>query len=306
MAFEVSQYQLVTLYEIPLEWIGWTSLLFLTLMPILSILIWKMKERVQYRKLDWDFRHREVTYTEFSKMVKEYNRNYRQIIAFLDLKILPLTLACYLGALFLPFALMRSVIILISVTPIIVAILLVLFGLLFSYLIFEFIPNSVTPEFPTYRPRIFQEPVRFLAHVPGIYWSGVRLTIGEAGGFYTLRNPYPVARIEGIEGVIRVDCILDDTGSISNVITLFDSEDSQDSTPIGKVESPVTTVNVVQLIRKTLETYIASRGGDDLLEDVLEEIDAYLCKHSCLNVQKKSNDGLISSNDKGPAKEERT
>jgi len=306
MAFDVAQYQMVTLYETPLEWLGWASLLFLTLMPILSLLAWKMKEHVEFRSVVWNFRVREVNFDEFSQMIRGYNRSYRQIIATLDLRLPPLAAACFAGAVFLPFPLMRSTAIIIALTPIVIAVFLVVFGLLFSYLVFKFLPNSATPEFPTYRPNTLQESVSFLSHLPGIYWSGVRLTIGEAGGFYTIREPHPVARIEGIEGASRIDCTVDNRGSISSMKALFESESSQGPSSVGRIEAPITMADAVNLIRKTLEIYINSREDSDMLEDVLQEIDSFLGKHSHQEAQKKANDGLISSNDKGSTKEEST
>ncbi|MFW9960050.1 MAG: hypothetical protein ACFFDV_03480 [Candidatus Thorarchaeota archaeon] len=306
MAFDVAQYQMVTLYETPFEWFGWASLLFLTLMPILSVLAWKMKERVEFKTTVWNYKVREVNFDEFAQMIRSYNRSYRQIIATLDVRLPPLVAACFIGALFLPFPLMRSVPLVIALTPIISAIFLVVFGLLFSYLVFKFLPNTATPEFPTYRSKALQEPVRFLSHLPGVYWSGVRLTIGEAGGFYTIREPHPVARIEGIEGASRLDCAVDNRGSLSSIVAVFDTEDLKETSTIGRIEAPITAVDAVDLIRKTLEIYINTREDGDMLEDVLQEIDSFLGKHGRLQVQKKSNDGLISPGDKGSAKEEST
>lgn len=306
MAFDIAQYQMVTLYETPLEWLGWASFLFLTLMPILSVLAWKMKERVEFRSVGWNYKIREVSFDEFSQMIKEYNRSYRQIIATLDVRLPPLVGACFIGVLFLPFPLMRSIPVVIGLTPIIIAVLLVVFGILFSYFAFKLLPNSATDEFPTYRSYTLRESVRFLSHLPGIYWSGVRLTIGEAGGFYTIRRPNPVARIEGIEGASRIDCTIDNRGSISHMVALFDSDDSQETSIVGRIDTPVTIVDAARLIRKTLEVYINSREDDEMLEDVLQEIDSFLGKHVSLQAQKKANDGLISSGDKGSAKEEST
>jgi hypothetical protein len=304
MTFEVSQYQMVTLYDTPLEWIGWASLLFLTIMPMLSTLVWKMKDCVQFRNANWNCRFREVTFEEFSQMVKEYNHKYRQLISYLDIRLLPLTIACYIGALSLPFPLMRSNILLISLTPVIISVLLVFFGILFSYLVFKLIPNSTTQEFPSYRPRTFRDSVRFLTQLPGIYWSGIALNLGEAGGYYTIKSPHPVARIEGIEGAARIDCAIDDSGSISSIIVLLDSDNTQEPIIIGRAEAPVSITDVVHLIRKTLTAYIETRGGEDLLEDVVEEIDAYLKKNDAMKIQNKTSDGLISSGDQEPAKEE--
>jgi hypothetical protein len=64
-------------------------------------------------------------------------------------------------------------------------------------------------------------------------------------------------------------------------------------------------LDAAYLIRNTLDTYIKLRGSGDLLEDVLEEVNEYLDKHSDSKGQKKSSDGLISSSDKGPTEEAR-
>jgi hypothetical protein len=306
MFFEVSQYQMITLYETPLEWFGWVSVLFLTLMPVLGILVWKMKDCVHISSADWNYRFREVTLDEFSHMITEYNHRYGHLISFIDIRLPPLAMACYVGALFLPFPFMRSTILLISLTPVILAAVLVVFGILFSYLLFKFIPNSTTQQFPSYRPRIFRKSIRFLAQMPGIYWCGIRLNIGELGGYYTIGSPHPVARIEGIEGAARIDCSVDVTGSISSIVALLDSDTSLEPIIVGKVTAPITATSVALLIRKILDTYIEKRGGEDVLDEVLEEINMYLEKHEPMKTQSKLSDGLISSGDQEPAKEERT
>ncbi len=306
MIYDVAQYQMVTLYETPLEWIGWASLLFLTVVPATSLISWKLKDRVQLGTIRWDCRTREVGLSEFTRMVKDYNKRYRYMIAALDTRILPLLPVFYFGALFLPLLLMRTSLLVILMTPVIIALLLVMFGSFYAYLVFKLVPNSASHEFPTHRPRVFQSSIKFLSHMPGIYWSGVRVTIGESGGFYTLRDPCPVARIEGIEGVARIECVVDDSGRISSMASLLESEESDSPVIVGKVDAPLTAMNAARLIRKTLEVYIESRGGEDILDEVLQEVDRFLEGMSLLEARRISNDGLISSGDKGPQAEERT
>ena len=306
MIYEVAQYQMVTLYETPLEWIGWASLLFLTLIPVTSAISWNLKDRVQLGTIHWDYRIREVGLNEFTQIVNDYNKSYRFMIATLDIRLLLLVPVCYVGGLFLPFLLMRTSLLVILMTPVVIALLLVMFGSFYAYLVFKLVPNSATHEFPTHRPRMFQSFVKFLSHMPGIYWSGVRVTIGESGGFYTLRDPCPVARIEGIEGVARIECVVDDTGRISGMASLLESEKSDSPSIVGKVDAPLTSKNVARLIRKTLEVYIETRGGKDILDEVLQDVDAFLERVTLLEAQEISNDGLISSSDKGPPAEERT
>ena len=306
MIYDVAQYQMVTLYETPLEWIGWASLLFLTLILVTSAISWKLKNRVQSGAVRWDYQIREVGLSEFTQMVNDYNKSYRYMIASLDVRLLVLVPVCYVGCLFLPFLLMRTSLYVILMTPVIIALLLVMFGSFYAYLVFKRIPNSATHEFPTQRPRVFQSSVTFLSHLPGIYWSGVSVTIGESGGFYTLRDPCSVARIEGIEGAARIECVLDDSGRITSMASLLESEGSESSLIVGRVDAPLTAMNAAQLIRKTLEVYIKSRGGEDILDEVLQEVDAFLEGSALPGTHETSNDGLISPGDKGSPAEERT
>jgi hypothetical protein len=306
MAFDIALYQMVTLYETPFEWFAWVSLLFLTIMPVLGLLGWKLKNQIQYHKVDWEYRVREVSAAEFAQMIKAYNAGYRSIIAIVDSKLMTLAIACFIGALFLPFPLMRTNPLVISLTPIVIAVFLVLFGIFFTYFIFRLSSNPASSEFPTHNPRLLRNSVGLLTHLPGIFWAGVRTTLGEAGGYYTIQKPYPVARIEGIEGAARLDCFTDEKGLLSEVIALFETESSEESKIIDKTQAPITALDIVKLIKRVLEEYINTRGGEDLLEDALGEVKAYLIIHDKVAEVKNSSDGLISSYDKGPAAEERT
>jgi len=239
-------------------------------------------------------------------MVNDYNKSYRYMIAALDTRILPLLPVFYFGALFLPFLLMRASLLVLLMTPVAIALLLVMFGSFYAFLIFKLAPNSATDEFPTHKPQVFKSSVGLLSHLPGIYWSGVRVAIGESGGFYTLRNPCAVARIEGIEGAARIECVVDEAGGISSMSSLLESEKPDSPLIVGKVDAPLTITNAAQLIRKTLEVYIESRGGEDILGEVLQEVDAFLQTMTLPEAPEISSDGLISSGDKGTAAEERT
>jgi hypothetical protein len=306
MAFDIALYQMVTLFETPFEWFSWSSLLFLTIMPVLGLLGWKLKNQTQYHRVDWEYRVREVSAAEFAQMVKDYNAGYRNIIAVVDPKSMTLAVACFIGALFLPFPLMRTTPLVISLTPIVIAILLVFFGLFFTYFFFKLSSNPASHKFPTHNPRLLHNSVSLLTHLPGIFWAGVRTTLGEAGGYYTIQKPHPVARIEGIEGAARLDCFIDENGLLSEVVALFESELAEESKIIEKIQAPIAAHDIVRLIKRVLNEYINTRGGEDLLEDALGEIEAYLTKHDGVAEAKNSSDGLISSNDKGPAAEERT
>jgi len=279
MCFEVAQYQMVTLYQSPLSWIGWATLVLTSMLPALGLSAWKLKDRVQLQNPIWKYKVREVNLQEFKEMTKNYNTSYRYLLSSVDYLLLILLFICYVTVIALPFYLMSTTILVIASTPIILAFFTIVFGLLFSYFIFKLIPNSATPEFPTHQPRRFRKAISFLAHSPGIFWSGVRLTIGEAGGFHTIRSPTPVARIEGIEGAARIDGEIDSSGNLTRIIPVFESDGIVPSEKIGDIVDPITSTKTAQLVRLMILEYIRQSGGEEILDDVLEDIDIFLSKH---------------------------
>lgn len=283
MGFEVAQYQLVTLYETPFSWISWISLVLISMTPVLGVSVWKLKDRVQIENPEWDFKVREVGLKEFEEMMSNYTSNYRFLLSSIDIPLLLLLAISYTLTVVLPFTLMRSVLLIIQMTPVIVAFCVIVFGLLYSFLIFKYIPNSATPEFPLYSPRKMKPAVLFLSGIPGIFWAGIRLTIGEAGGYYTIRDPIPVCRIEGIEGVARIECALDKRNEITSISPIIEMEDFKKSDKFKDVTSPITLLQVTHLVKSIIEAYIEQAGGEELLHDVLEDIDTFLRKHDSIN-----------------------
>jgi len=279
MCFEVAQYQMVTLYQSPLSWIGWATFVLISMLPALGLSVWKLKVRVQLQNPNWKFKVREVNLQEFEAMIKNYNASYRYLLSSVDYLLVILLSICYVTVIALPFYLMRTNSLVIGATPIIIALFTIIFGLLFSYFAFKLIPNSATPEFPTHQPRRFRKAILFLAHSPGIFWSGVRLTLGECGGFYTIRSPIPVARIEGIEGAARIEGEIDSSGNLIHIIPVFESDGIARSEKIGDIIEPITSIKTAQLVRLIIHEYMRQSGGEDILDDVLEDIDTFLNKH---------------------------
>jgi hypothetical protein len=278
MIFEVAQYQLIVLYEVPLAWIGWSNLVLLTLLPALGVSTWKFKDRIQLQNPKWNFKIREVGFKEFKEMVASYNSSYRYLLSSFDYLVFLLLCICYVLVIALPFFLMRTTVLIIQMTPLLITLIVIVFGLLFSFFIFKYIPNSATPEFPSHKSRKLQKPIQFLVGIPGIFWAGVRLTIGEAGGFYTMRNPISIARIEGIEGVARLECHLDQSGVISSIVPVFEMENFKKSEKLAPITKPITAVKTAHLVRSMIQEYIRHSGAEEILEDVIEDIDIFLRK----------------------------
>lgn len=279
MSFEVAQYQLVLIYQHPLSWIGWSNLVLLSMLPVLGVSVWKLKDRFQLQTPIWNFKVREVSFKEFEDMVSNYNANYRFLLSSVDNLIFVLLSLCYVVVVALPFLLMNTTASIIQMTPVITSMFVIVFGLLYSYFIFKLIPNSATPEFPSYKPRRFRKAISFLVGIPGTFWVGVRLTIGESVGFYTMREPVPIARIEGIEGNARIECPVDTSGNITRVVPIFELENFYPSEEIEVVCEPITPVRITKLIRLMIQEYIRHSGGEEILEDVIDDIDTFLSKY---------------------------
>jgi hypothetical protein len=276
MCFEVAQYQLVTLYQNPFTWIGWATLVELSMLPVLSLCAWKLKDRVQITSFAWEFRIREVNLQEFKQMVKDYNASYTHLISRVDFVLSILFSGVFFTIIVCPFILVRSIVWVIAASPLILALLTIIFGLLFSYFMFKILPNHSSAEFPPIASRRFRKAIPFLVHIPGIFWAGIRLKIGESGGYYTMRDPIPVARIEGIEGIARIEGEIDSSDNLSRIIPIFESDDFIPSEPIKEITAPITPVRVTSLIRLMIQEYIHNRGGGEILEDVIEDIDSFL------------------------------
>ncbi|MHA2382327.1 MAG: hypothetical protein ACXACT_07100 [Candidatus Thorarchaeota archaeon] len=275
MGFEVAQYQLLNLYAFPFDWLSWATLLFIGLIPVLTAIIWRMKTTISYSEPDWDFREREITITEYESMMKQYRGAYQQVLSMIDFPMIILLAVLYIGAILLPFVTMGTTIYLIAATPVIFGLLVVPFGIIFANVLFKFIPNDATPFFSYLKPQTLRGIVRVMVQSPGISWAGLRVTIGESEGYFTVRNPIPVARIEDIESVSRIETELSENGTLDKVVSYLQLGDDETIVFEDSLKE-LTQYLTVQIVQKTLLTYIEAKGERALLEDVLDDVESYL------------------------------
>ncbi|MFX1607069.1 MAG: hypothetical protein ACFFDD_14340 [Promethearchaeota archaeon] len=276
IGFEMAQFQLLPVYEKPYTWIGWAIIVLTSIIPVLMPVIWRMKTQIIYVPPEWNFREREVSLTEYGEMMKQYRSEYRDFLSVADFRLIFLAFIIALTAVTSPFLLMRTNVIVIAATPVIFGIFVLLFGLVGSSILFKYIPNEVTPHFPIVPKNDLRSTIEKMQMTPGISWAGVSLTIGEASGYYTIRDARPVSRIEGIEGVARIQGTLDEfhhLSKISSVLTL----DAMDSpTLVEEYSGEITHKQLARIVYKTLQTYIDARGEDELLDEVLEDVTNFL------------------------------
>jgi len=276
IGFEVAQFQLLPIYETPSTWIAWSVFVFISIIPAITGITWRMKTNVEFTEPEWNFREREVTLSEYETMMVQYRNEYRNFLSIVDYRLIVLAILLSIIAVTSPFVLMRTTFLLIAATPVIFGFMVLLFGLVCSSLIFKFIPNDLTPHFPFVSAKSLESTVRIMQQTPGISWTGIGMTIGEAGGFYTVRDVSPISKIEGIESAATIRCHLGESGKIESILIL---DESKSPIVIGELTGIVSSAELIKLVHKTLSVYVKAKGEDEFLEEVLEEVTHFM-KHS--------------------------
>ncbi|MFX1484519.1 MAG: hypothetical protein ACFFCP_15175 [Promethearchaeota archaeon] len=276
MGFEIAQYRLVNLYETPVEWVSWATFLFISMLPVLIAITWRMKASISYTEPEWNFQQREITLPEYENMMNQYRASYQHLLSIINYPMICIAVILFSVALLIPFVLMRSTIYLIAATPTIFGFLVLLFGIVFANLVFRYIPNEATPHFSYSHPKQLRNLVDIMEHVPGISWAGVKITLGEAGGYFIVRDQIPVAHIEDIESVARIECQLSESSELIRVASFLQLEESKELLVVDESPSELSTYLTAQIVKKTLLSYIEVRGQEDLLAEVIEDVENYL------------------------------
>ena len=276
MGFEVAQFQLITLYETPYNWIAWCVFILVSSIPAITAATWRMKTNIKFIEPEWDFREREVTLYEYGNMMKHYRSEYRNFLSVIDIGLILLAWILSVVAVALPFLLMRTTFFLIAATPVIFGFLVLIFGLVSSSILFKFIPNDATPQFPSMSEKLLRPSIETMESIPGISWSGVSMMLGEASGYYTIREVTPVCRIEGIESVAKIRGILDESNHVSKLVSTLSLDNSDTPRVIGESSGEITSKQITEMVHKTLLAYIETKGEDEMLDEVLEEVTFFM------------------------------
>lgn len=272
IGIEVAEVRLLSLFEAPLTWIGWAVFVLISLTPAITAVSWRMKARIKFIEPEWEFREREVSFSEYEEMMKQYRWEYRTFISIVDYSQILLAFIISIVAVASPFFLMRTTVFLIAASPFIFGFFVLLFGLVYSSVIFKFIPNEATPHFPLLSDRLLRPLIDLMQKISGISWVGINLTIGESSGYYTIRNVMPVSRIEGIESVSLIQGVIDESGHLSKFVSKLHLDNSDSSKLVDETSSDSSIKQLTEMVYKTLQTYIETKGADDILDEVLDEV----------------------------------
>lgn len=276
IGFEVAQVQLVPLYEKPLSWIAWSVFVLVSIVPPVAAVAWRMKTQVIYVDPLWNLRDRETTLTEYKEMMKEYQKEYRDFLSETDYGLIALASIIAFTAVTTPFVLMRTVLTLIALTPGIFGFFVLLFGLVCASIVFKIMPNEATPHFPTISEKSLHPLIELMHKSPGLSWVGVKLVLGEASGYYSIRSVSPVARIEGIESAALIQGEPDEEGNFSKLSATIVLDESSSQKVTEHSSGEISTRLIAELVLRLLETYIKEKGEEDFLDEVIEEVSAFL------------------------------
>jgi hypothetical protein len=252
------------------SWLLFSSLLVLTYpIPIIGVSRYA-KIYTKPLDLDWTYVTRDVSFDEYQELVNEYNSGYSHIMTILfPLRIL---ISIILGvlAITLPYVLSQLTIIPLLFSAPGFGVCLLVLGIGLVSAIFPAIPGNLSHEFPCQVTKKFRTGTRYLSQLPGIYWTGIRITLGEWAGYYTLRDPTLTARIEGIESIVAVNCEINTSGTITEVS--FSNESDHEGFPMTDPIRNPSSEAIKESMKDIVLWYIDLSEDEELLQEVLDEL----------------------------------
>ncbi len=273
VGIEVAQYAVVMAVTLPFMWVSSASVVLLSLaIPAWLMATW-IKRRISFTEPIWDFQVREISYREFEAMMKEYAREYSLIVARMDW--LPLFIAVFAFAISVLFPLLALSLfpLLAFYIPYLFGGLVLVYGLALSVFIHRATKNEASEVFPLHPMNSIRIARQVLSSVIGVSWSGVRVIIGEASGYYTIRDPSAVARVEEIEGSARIEVMFDELGLPSSGMAVVALQDGSDKmSEKTSLTAPLDNKQFLDLVRWSVTTYIEDRGPSEFLDELLKEL----------------------------------
>jgi hypothetical protein len=253
-----------------LTWLLFSSLIVVTFLIPISGVSWYVKQQSVSLHPEWNFVERDVGLEEYRVMVDEYHSSYSHLMSVVHIP--RSIIVVFLGFLCIevPYLLNQ-----ISFTPGIFSapvfgICLLLYGIGLLSTVYPAMPGNLVEEFPRQVTKKFSKGLDYLSQIPGIYWIGIRLTIGKWAGYYTLRDPALSATIEGIESVANIICQVDSAGRMIEVT--FQNESEHQGFPIEESFSTPSSEVLRDAISQILRWYIETTGEQEILQDVLDEV----------------------------------
>jgi len=148
---------------------------------------------------------------------------------------------------------------------------IVIFGLALALAVYAFASNEASEHFQFIKPKVLKNAIISFEDTLGISWVGIKITIGEADGYFTIRSPRIVARIEEIESAIEIIGEVDESGKITQVYANFQTVSLQsESETFTRVYTNPS--DILEIVKESLNHYILSSGTNELLDDLAVEL----------------------------------
>jgi hypothetical protein len=293
---------LTTIIVSSFDWLLISTTILLSMIITTTLILYNWKQQIIFSEPKWNFKVREVEESEFYTLMKDYKQAYSPLIQQFDYFIFILFIITSLSSLFFPFVFPFYVQLLIY-GPYLFAGLILASLFLLAMFVFRASPNSATPYFPIHPEKELRKLVTELWNTVGISWSGIRLRIGESEGYYTIQEAKAIGRIEGIEGVSSVECEVDENGFYSALSILHLGQANSDK--IITLDSEFKTLESLdldELVKRTVITYTELRGVNEILEDVLLDLGITISeKFNSVETDVLMSDDADSSDESGVA-----
>ncbi|RDE11507.1 MAG: hypothetical protein C4K47_09745 [Candidatus Thorarchaeota archaeon] len=270
---ELSQSVLLTAWSDPGGWFVLAAAVMATMLAPLILTSWRMKLQVSVSPIEWHLEEREIEYGEFEHLAGDYTRAYSHLQSRFDIPLVLMAAAVAAIALLLPLIIVEQFQQASGWAPHVFAMLLMVLGLTVLRVAYMALPNDATPSFPLIKARPLRAAVDLLRDTVGISWAGIRLSIGESAGYFTLRSPGAVGRIEGIENSAWVEVQADKLGVPFEAVAKvkLDSEEMKLVAP--QAENGTSIHNQLdELVRSCIAEYVKAKGSDEILDEVMAEL----------------------------------
>ncbi|RDE17332.1 MAG: hypothetical protein C4K49_03380 [Candidatus Thorarchaeota archaeon] len=300
---ELSQFGLLAATSDSMSWVRMAAAVMGTMCAPIAVLSWRMKQQVSVTSLDWKLHEREIEYSEFEVLLSDYNKAYSHLMNRIDTMSVAMTASVFVAAILLPFIIVFYIPDIIATAPYVFGFLLLPFGLMVGRTVYLAVPNDASIEFPSVSSKLIRRAVELLEVTYGLSWAGVRLSIGETAGYFTLRDPRAVGRIEGIESSAWIGVEADESGrpigAVARVALGSHEREFHSQLPAS---GELARRDLENLVRTCFTEYVSERGSDEMLDGIMEDLGIQMTKAVGPDPQKTDGgDALISGDQRTPS-----
>ncbi len=274
LSVEIINMLFVLILSDPFTWFLLSGLLIFFYPVPIAILIWRMKLSVEIMDPQWHYEQRYVTFQEFREMITEYREKYMLFTSHISYRWIVITVIFIILLILSPYVLSYLPDTLFVLLLPIFGILMTLLGISYTVVLLAGLPGPLNEEFRIPSLSSFSRARNVVIEIPALSWIGIRLSIGEWKGYYTIHEPVIAAKIENLESATTV--ILD-ADSVGNIKSIHLSNDSVRSDfPSNLAKSYPTPSDIIHILREYVHWYASSTKERELLDEIIDELDSDL------------------------------